>query len=387
MVIPGMLHGDCRLVMRELPAEFYHTCVTSPPYWGLRDYDIPPSDWPEATYTPMPGLPSITVQAWTGCLGLEPTPEMFVAHSVLVFREVWRVLRKDGTLWLNYGDTYCSTAPGTMGDNLNIEGTKEATKRARKIERRQTPNGLKPKDLVGIPWRVAFALQADGWYLRMDNIWSKPNPMPESVQDRPTKAHEYMFLLSKSERYYYDYEAIKEPGVQDEWANGFRGGSYTGNKTFDNAGGGKRVTKGNFKVPAGWDTEAGSHGTIHRAGRNRSNSFARSVNESPKPGEPNQHRPDRESIEYSGMRNKRSVWTVATQPFPEAHFATFPEKLIEPCILSCPVGGHVIDPFGGSGTTRKVALENNRECTLIDINPDYVAMQGRRTATIQTKLF
>jgi DNA modification methylase len=382
-----IIQGDCRIVMQTLPAKHFHTSVSSPPYWGLRDYGIPPSDWPEVTYIPMPGLPPITVPAWTGCLGLEPTPEMFVAHIVLVYREVKRVLRDDGTAWVNFGDTYVSTAPGSMGDNIHIKEAKEATKRARKIERRGKPSGLKSKDLVGIPWRVAFALQADGWYLRMDNIWAKPNPMPESVQDRTTKAHEYFFLLAKSEHYYFDAEAIKEVCVQDEWANGFRGGAYTEGSTFDNQEGGKRKTTGNIKVPAGWDTEAGSHETIHRTGRSRSNSFARPVNESPPPGQPSQHRSDREDIDYSGMRNKRSVWTVATQAFPEAHFATFPEKLIEPCILAgCPVGGHVLEPFGGSGTTEKVSIENGRECTSIEIGSQYVEIAERRTAEIQPKM-
>lgn len=384
-----IIQGDCLQVMPTLPEKHFHTCVTSPPYWGLRDYGIPPSSWTEATYTPMPGLVPITVPAWTGCLGLEPTPEMFVAHIVLVFREVWRVLRDDGTAWVNFGDSYSGS--GTKRD----EGLNERWHGKQYLSNKQgdsdqhrparvKPSGLKPKDLIGIPWRVAFALQADGWYLRMDNIWHKPNPMPESVRDRPTKAHEYMFLLSKSERYYYDYEAIKEPGVQDEWANGFRGGAYTENETFDNQDGGKRKTKGNIKVPAGWDTDEGSHGTIHREGRTKSHSFSRTVNESPPPGQPSQHREDREDIEYNGMRNKRSVWTVATRAFPEAHFATFPEKLIEPCILAgCPVGGHVLDPFGGSGTTEKVSIENGRECTSIEIGSQYVEIAERRIAVLQ----
>jgi DNA modification methylase len=231
---------------------------------------------------------------------------------------------------------------------------------------RTAVSGIKIKDLIGIPWRVAFALQADGWYLRMDNIWHKTNPMPESVTDRTTKAHEYMFQLSKAERYYFDAEAIKELGVQDEWANGFRGGAYTHDMVFDNQDGGKRTVKGNIKV---------------------SHIFARNVKESPKPGEVAQHRPDRKPVEYTGMRNKRSVWVVATQPFPEAHFATFPEKLIEPCIIAgAPVGGRVLDPFGGSGTTMKVALENGRECTVIEMNPDYVELAERRTEIVQPKL-
>lgn len=340
-----IIQGDNMKIMPTLEAESFHTCVTSPPYWGLRDYGIPPTEWPEVTYTPMAGLPPITVPAWTGCLGLEPTPEMFTAHTVLVFREVWRLLRPDGTLWLNYGDSY--SASGIKRDeglNKRWHGKHYLSNKQGESDRRRParvrPNDLKKKDLIGIPWRVAFALQADGWYLRMDNIWEKPNPMPESVDDRPTKAHEYMFLLAKSERYYFNKEAIKEPCAQDEWANGFRGGSYTGNETFDNQDGGKRKVKGNFKVPAGWDTALGSHGTIHRTGRTLAYSFARAVKESPPPGKQQQHRPDREHVEYSGMRNKRSVWTVATQPFPEAHFATFPEKLILPCILAgAPIGG------------------------------------------------
>lgn len=377
-----ILQGNCIEVMAQLEAESFHTCITSPPYWGLRDYGLPPTYWPEITYTPMPGLPTITVPEWTGCLGLEPTPEMFVAHMVLVFRGVWHLLRKDGTLWMNFGDSYASGGRGGGGSYMD---QRKAWKDKSEVQGwRSPPDGLKNKDLVGIPWRVAFALQADGWYLRIDNIWNKPNPMPESVQDRPTKAHEYMFLLAKSEHYYYDKEAIKEPCVQDEWANGFRGGSYTHDATFDNQNGGKRKTRGNIKVPGGWDTERGSHGAIHRTGRTKANSFARTVKESPPPGQPQQHRADREDIEYSGMRNKRSVWTIATQPFPEAHFATFPEKLIEPCILAgAPVGGRVLDPFGGSGTTRKVALENNRECTIIEMGPQYVEIAKRRTAVIQ----
>lgn len=386
-----ILQGDCIQVMRGLEPEQYHTCVTSPPYWGLRDYGIQPSDWPEMTYTPMPGLPAVTVPAWRGCLGLEPTPEMFVAHSVAVFREVWRLLRSDGTLWLNYGDSYCSTAPGTQGDPIHAKGyfggVSERRASASAKMRPKTPSGLKPKDLIGIPWRVAFALQADGWYLRMDNIWSKPNPMPESVRDRPTKAHEYMFLLSKSERYYYDSEAIKEPGVQDEWANGFRGGSYTDGSAFENQDGGKRKLRGNVKVSAGWDTESGCHGSVHRQGRSKANSFARYVKESPPPGQPAQHRADRADVEYSGMRNKRSVWTVATQPFPEAHFATFPEQLIRPCIIAgAPPGGKVLDPFGGSGTTLKVSLEQERGCMIIELGEQYVDIARRRTATVQPQM-
>jgi DNA modification methylase len=392
-----IIQGNTIEVMSSLPEKFFHCCVTSPPYWGLRDYGLPPTDWPEVTYEPMPGLPTITVPPWTGCLGLEPTPDMFIAHMVLVFREVRRVLRDDGTLWMNFGDSYFGTGgdrkDSTNGPNSCVGATADAAmpREGRAARHKMlAKSGLKPKDLIGIPWRVAFALQADGWYLRSDIIWSKPNPMPESVRDRPTKAHEYIFLLSKSERYYYDKEAIKEPGVQDEWANGFRGGAYTEGSTFDNQAGGKRKTRGNFKIPAGWDTEPGSHGTIHRTGRSRANSFARAVNESPKPGEVQQHRPDREPIEYSGVRNKRSVWTVATQPFPEAHFATFPEKIPLTSILAgSPQGGIVFDPFMGSGTSGLVARKLGRKYIGIELNPQYIKIAESRIQkeTAQMNIF
>ncbi len=369
-----ILQGDNMQIMPQLEAGSFNTCVTSPPYWGLRDYGIPPTVWPEATYTPMPGLPLITVPAWTGCLGLEPTPEMFVAHSVLVFREVWRLLRTDGTLWLNYGDSYFGTGGDRKdsgpGPNSCVGATADAAApRDGRVARHKqlVKSGLKPKDLIGIPWRVAFALQADGWYLRMDNIWSKPNPMPESVTDRPTKAHEYFFLLSKSERYYFDNEAIKEQLADTSITRLSQ--DLEGQQGSDRANGGTK-TNGPMKAVS------------------KAYSFARKVNEGDIPGQPKQHREDREDIEYSESRNKRSVWTVATAQFKEAHFATFPEKLIEPCILAgAPVGGRVLDPFGGSGTTRKVSLENNRECTIIEIGPQYVEIAKRRTAIIQQQLF
>lgn len=388
-------------IMPQLEAESFNTCVTSPPYWGLRDYSIPPTEWPETTYTPMPGLPSITVPAWTGCLGLEPTPEMFVAHLVLVFREVWRLLRSDGTLWLNLGDSYAGSGKGAW---KNKDGQKEVYvndpgNEVTKIPK--NPSGLKNKDLIGIPWRVALALQADGWYLRMDNIWSKPNPMPESVTDRTTKAHEYFFLLTKSERYYFDHEAIKEHMAPTSIARLSQ--NLEEQRGSDRANGGGKT-----------------NGTMKAVGK--AYSFKRQVNEGEVPGKPKQHREDRE---YSGSRNKRSVWTGddpmevwrwlfskmgpsayelfiefisdsyskgsvwsgSTAQFSEAHFAVFPEWLIKPCIMAgAPVGGAVLDPFGGSGTTLKVAQENNRECTIIEIGSQYVEIAERRTAVIQPKL-
>lgn len=289
--------GDCREVLRELPAESVHCVVTSPPYWGLRDYGV------------------------AGQIGLEPTYEAFVAELVSVFQDIRRILCKDGTLWLNLGDSYAGlkgfrpehAATSTLGGGKNHIGLGRG---------HPIPDGLKSKDLVGIPWRVAFALQADGWYLRQDIIWSKPNPMPESVRDRCTKAHEYLFLLSKSERYYYDAEAIQEPFAYS----------------------------GDVRMKTAYAAETGkSVGTSYKSPVNQEG------------------------------RNKRSVWEVTTQPFSEAHFATFPPALIEPCILAgCPKGGTVLDPFGGAGTTGLVADRFGRNAILIELNPEYAAMAERR---------
>jgi len=297
--------GDCREILQTLPEQSVHCCVTSPPYFGLRDYGMAEQ------------------------IGLEPTPEQFVAELVAVFREVRRVLRDDGTLWLNLGDSY--NAAGRSGHGTRI-GFKQGTNRASDVGAdscRPNVANLKEKDLVGIPWRVAFALQADGWYLRQDIIWHKPNPMPESVTDRCTKAHEYIFLLSKSARYYYDSEAIKEQG---EWC-GKQLGIVRGKKVRAESMG--RKPSGN-EVP-GADATA----------------------------------PDR--------RNRRSVWTVATKPYSGAHFATFPPALVEPCILAgCPVGGTVLDPFSGSATTGQVALANARNYIGCELNPEYHELAQRR---------
>jgi len=289
----AVLIGDCVASMRGLRAASVHTCVTSPPYFGLRDYKV------------------------EGQIGLEETPEAFVARLVDVFREVRRVLRDDGTLWLNLGDSYAQQGGrGEQGSTSARKGRANVSVQKKRASTR-APDGLKPKDLIGIPWRVAFALQADGWYLRQDIIWSKPNPMPESVTDRCTKAHEYIFLFSKSPRYYFDNEAIKEPGV----------------------------------IPAG---TKGAKGSAERFGTPGVNS-----------------RPPEYKV-YDGMRNRRSVWTVTTKPYKGAHFATFPPDLIEPCVLAgCPVGGTVLDPFGGSGTTAGVALRHGRNAIRCELNGDY----------------
>jgi DNA modification methylase len=290
--------GDCREVLRDLPNESVHCVVTSPPYWGLRDYGI------------------------SNQFGMEPTYQEHVNNMVGVFREVRRVLRRDGTLWLNYGDTYAASVNGRKAVDIVND---DRTFRDKPFS---TVGGiLKPKDLCGIPWRVAFALQADGWWLRQDIIWSKPNPMPESVTDRCTKAHEYIFLMSKSERYYYDASAIAEEAS----------GRATGN-----------------------------NGPVAGAGNN--DPFFRTREGFAAVADKEWH-----------TRNKRSVWEVSTQPFSEAHFATFPPALIEPCILAgCPKNGTVLDPFGGAGTTGLVADRLGRNAILIELNPEYAAMAERR---------
>jgi len=397
-----ILNGDCRDVLKTLPDCSVHCCVTSPPYFGLRDYGC------------------------AGQIGLESTPDAYVAELVAVFREVRRVLRDDGTLWLNLGDSYASgkgTCYNPGGGESSLDGHAALKKAgAYKLDRGNkstlAASGLKPKDLVGIPWRVAFALQADGWYLRQDIIWHKPNPMPESVTDRCTKAHEYIFLLSKSPRYYYDAEAVKEQQTESTVARSAYG--WNG-RTDDNSNGAR--TGSTFKRMAESGEKIGT-------------------------------------IPADGLRNKRSVWMVSTKPYRGAHFATFPPDLIQPCIRAgcpaqccskcgaplervvektpatskkCPktdalyqaqggkgekksgtigmsgggringtsitIGfyptctcnndddeideemvcpGTVLDPFGGSGTTGEVAASEGRKAILIELNPEYVKLaQGR----------
>ncbi len=298
-----ILTGDCRDMLKTLPEQSVHCCVTSPPYFGLRDYGV------------------------DGQIGLEQTPAEFVAELVAVFREVRRVLRDDGTLWLNLGDSYASSpASGGAQSSAMTGGEHKRTPVARAYRR---PEGLKPKDLIGIPWRVAFALQADGWWLRQDIIWHKPNPMPESVTDRCTKAHEYVFLLSKSERYHFDAEAIAEPSA------------YPGDNRAERPDTRKAV-----------DPMCMDGGSRARTGK-----------------------------PTGDTRNKRSVWTITTKPFAEAHFATMAPDLAETCIKAgCPDGGTVLDPFGGAGTTGLVADRLGRNALLIELNPKYAEIAHRRLA-------
>lgn len=336
-----ILIGDCIDMMRTLPEQSVHTCITSPPYYGLRDYGV------------------------DGQIGLEASPREFIDNLVEVFREVRRVLRDDGTLWVNIGDSYAGSwgsqakreSPAAIGRNSILNHPKRASGTGRLTD------GYKGKDLMGIPWRLAFALQDDGWYLRQDIIWHKPNPMPESVKDRCTKAHEYLFLLSKGSRYWFDQGSIREPAAQssiDRWAQ-------------------------NVEDHAGSDRIPGkTNGPMKSVGGSRRNSFARETKYTEgEHGQTGQHRPGRPDIDYDTTRNKRSVWTVATTGFKGAHFATFPPELIEPCILAgCPVGGTVLDPFGGSGTTAGVAMAHDRNAVLCELNPQYAELVPDRIASI-----
>lgn len=328
-----ILVGDCRARLSEIPDGSVQTCVTSPPYFGLRDY------------------------GHEGQIGLEATPDEFVAAMVSVFREVRRVLRGDGTLWLNLGDSYSTDSKwgGSTGGKaaLGLHGAGGGG-------RNKTRSGVPDKNLLGIPWRVALALQADGWYLRQDIIWHKPNPMPESVTDRCTKAHEYVFLLSKGPRYYFDADNIAEQGVSDH-------------------GPGNRTHKGATAYADGDEKHRTKVGLAAYSERER---VRRSRGVPPRhAGYESSDQSGLDDVGRGGKRNKRSVWTVATQPFKEAHFATYPPELIEPCILAgAPVGGMVLDPFGGAGTTGLVADRLGRNCTLIELNPEYAAMAQRRIA-------
>jgi site-specific DNA-methyltransferase (adenine-specific) len=295
-----IIQGDCREALKQIDADSVHTCVTSPPYFGHRDYGGGEEE-----------------------IGSEQEVNEYVQALVDVFREVRRCLRPDGTLWLNLGDSYMAQKnvappPQSIGGQRDMPTFIPGNRREQK--------GLKHKDLIGIPWRVAFALQADGWWLRQDIIWSKPNPMPESVTDRCTKSHEYIFLLSKKSHYYYDHEAIKEAAVTAPTSRDKEGEGYQADYPH-----GPRFSKGE-RV---WGAD--------------------------------------------GKKNKRSVWTVNTKGYKGAHFAVYPKNLILPCILAgCPEGGTVLDPFTGSGTTAVVALENKRNFVGTELNPEYIQLAENR---------
>jgi DNA modification methylase len=316
--------GNSLEVLKTFPDESIQTCITSPPYYGLRDYGV------------------------EGQFGLETDVEDYVQSLVDLFREVKRVLKDDGTVWLNLGDTYWGG--GWRNDMIreqsgDIQQGHKGTHDAKQITNATGKHPIyKPKDLMGVPWKVAFALQEDGWYLRQDIIWHKPNPMPESVTDRCTKNHEYIFLLSKSRTYYFDHESIKEPA------------SYDGRKDTKV----KRSPKyeGQMIVPG--STNESYHARPHERWK--------------------------ENEDGVKVRNKRSVWTVNKRPFAEAHFATFPEDLIEPCILAgSPEEGVVLDTFSGAGTTAVVATKHNRNYVGIELNPEYIEISEKRLEPVKEK--
>lgn len=355
-----ILLGDCRETLKTLPDESVQCCVSSPPYWGLRDYGTaewaggsdacshePTQEWIDKNFNANSGFgngaktqsaaaktrwyksdgscPSCGACRTDSQIGLEQSPESYVSEMVSVFREVRRVMRKDGALWLNLGDSYASDIKGSGGPDSSstLVGTK-AENNGQRMKPFRCYHGLKPKDLIGIPWMVAFALRADGWWLRQEIIWAKPNPMPESVTDRCTKSHEHIFLLSKSPKYYFDSRAIAEPATSTDETERDRDGTRLNNTPG-------RTRMGGLKT------------------------------------------------NHYKTRNKRSVWNISTKPYKGAHFATFPPDLIEPCILAgCPKGGVVLDPFGGSGTTAQVAITHGRRVILCELNPEYIQLIHER---------
>jgi DNA modification methylase len=361
--------GDCREVLKTLPSKSVNCCVTSPPYWGLRDYQT--GTWeggdPNCPHMRTTKISKDTVTGHKAMheqgnvvgdaiyrstcpkcgavrkdsqLGLEETPSQFVNNLVQVFREVHRVLRDDGTLWLNLGDSYYNYRADGKQVKQTVANTRQdfpesSPHRANKID------GLKQKDLIGIPWRVAFALQDDGWYLRQDIIWHKPNPMPESVKDRCTKSHEYIFLFSKNKNYYYDIDAIREPHTWEETKPRPSGMARNAQKYRE-------------KVKYG----GGGTGLVGHSGT---------------------FKEDGSPLNHPLGKNKRSVWTITTKPYKEAHFAVFPTELIEPCVKAgCPEEGTVLDPFGGSGTTGLVADRLGRNAKIIELNKDYIELANNR---------
>lgn len=343
---------DCLQGLKEMPDSCIDCCVTSPPYFGLRDYGV------------------------DGQIGLETTPEEFVSSLVQVFREVKRVLRDDGTLWLNLGDSYSGSGKG-IGDTTGDKLKQSTNKGSRDGILIKTKTGLKPKDLIGIPWMVAFALRADGWYLRQDIIWHKPNPMPESVTDRCTKSHEYIFLLSKSPKYYYNIDAIRTP-VKDSTVQRMM-------QQIENQKCSERVpgkTNGPMKAvgpgrnPAPQDNRGGN-----QASETGIKAYShRGTGDKKLTGHKGNFDSDGNLI-GDGMANKKSVWTVTTKPFKEAHFATFPENLIVDCIKAgCPEKGVVLDPFMGAFTTALVARKLNRSFIGFELNEEYIKIGNKRLA-------
>lgn len=341
-----ILQGDCLEMVKTLPDNSIDCCITSPPYYGLRDYGV------------------------DGQIGLEETPEDYIEKLTSLFREVRRVLKDDGTLWVNIGDSYVAKPKsnyGGIGAGLNDKsyGTGDSLLgyKCQSDRYKSLLNEYKNKDLIGIPWMLAFALRNDGWYLRQDIIWHKPNPMPESVKDRCTKSHEYIFLLSKSPHYYFDYEAIQEEAT-----------GYDGRKDTMHKGSNKYIQE---CMPGMQKQEMASRAHERWKFKNLQDKgqTTQTMHERRAEG--------KQDILYP-VRNKRDVWRVPTKPNKEAHFATYPEELIKPCILSgCRQDGVVLDPFFGSGTTGRVALSLNRNYIGVELNPEYIKIAEKRTSDVQ----
>lgn len=344
MNLDTIYNGDSLEILKSFPDESIKgCCVTSPPYYGLRDYGV------------------------DGQIGLEETPEQYIEKLVKVFREVKRILTPDSTLWVNIGDSYAAQRSGTYQPAETLAGGRhgktedgEKTNRDRCAGYNPTRNasaiGLKHKDMIGVPWMLAFALRADGWYLRQDIIWAKPNPMPESVTDRCTKSHEYIFLLSKSPKYYFDHEAIKEPVAES---------------TVKRMSQDVENQKGSSRVPG--KTNGNMKAVLPRYGGNK---YTANPEEFYRTKSGN-------AYDYRPFRNKRDVWHITTKPCKEAHFAVFPEDLVMPCILSgCPEDGVVLDPFFGSGTSGVVAKKLGRKFVGIELNPAYCDIAERRLINV-----
>ena len=348
----NIIHNqNCLDGMKALPDNSIDCCVTSPPYFGLRDYGTEEQ------------------------IGMEQTPDEFVDKLLEVFTEVKRVLKPEGTLWLNLGDSY-NGYPANVKRGGELSGQNQHARQFKESGYGLAVKNMKPKDLIGIPWMVAFALRANGWYLRQDIIWHKPNPMPESVTDRCTKSHEYIFLLSKSQKYFYDIDSIRTP-VKDSTVQRMM-------QQIEDQKGSDRVpgkTNGTMKAVGpgrkpriGVDTNGGN-----QASETGIKAYShRGTGDKKLTGHSGNFDSDGNLI-GDGMANKKSVWTVTTKPFKEAHFATFPEDLIVDCIKAgCPEGGTVLDPFGGAGTTAVVARKLNRNYLLYELNPDYIKIANKR---------
>ncbi|UOR06264.1 site-specific DNA-methyltransferase [Hymenobacter aerilatus] len=381
----NILAGDCINGLPTLAPSIVQTIITSPPYWGLRDYGIAPTEWPEISYAPMAGLPALVIPAMTCCLGLEATPEAFIGHLLHVFRLAAPALRKDGTAWVNLGDTYsgsrCGGNTGIIQGKQSGRGRAESVGARKQVLQAQTESrrrdrtavprsdvqvgGLQAKNLVGIPWRFALAMQADGWILRQDIIWHKPNPMPESTVDRCTKAHEYIFLFSKSKQYYFDHKAIAEPLASSSVA---------------------RLAQ-DLEQQEGSARAYGGGAKLMKAVKRTSGNLERK----PRPDAPESQVGNQMGsvpwVDADDLRNKRSVWSVATKPYSEAHFAVFPPALIEPCILAGSRPGDVVlDMFSGSGTTGQEALRHGRAYIGMEAKPENVKLHHKRMRGLQYQL-